>query len=98
MDMTEWDSLFESIAIGPTIQTVESIAQAIEEWKRKIPEGKRLVTTMRTADGRVMDVHTLKAIGRDAFLAEGNIEGLQCGIVGHISLLVIFCSFEDSGY
>lgn len=72
------------------------IAEDIEEWKRNAPEGKHMVIHLRTPHGEIMDVGFLKATGAQGFIAKGHVNGLQSMVTGHISTLLLFCTYEET--
>lgn len=54
-----------------------------------------LVVTMRTPDGRVMDVESLWAESFATFRADGYVNEMPCSVIGHISTLCLFYAFEE---
>ncbi len=89
-------TLEERMEFSSAAQTISSIAEEIRAWKERTPQNYHLVVTLRTPDGRVMDVETLKAAAFQTFTAEGNIMGLPCMIAGHIATLALLCSYEET--
>jgi len=76
-------------------RTIAALAETIQGWEEKTPEGKHLVVTLQTPDGRVMVVALVKPTGDQSFVAEGMINGIPCMITGHIGTLSLFCSYEE---
>lgn len=89
-------SLFENLQslFGADI-TINAIAESVEKWKHDTPPNQHLVLTLRTPDGRVMDVTRIEPNGWQSFLAEGFANGMPCMMTGHISTLSLFGSYED---
>jgi len=75
---------------------ISVIAEEIEEWKQKVPEGKHLVIHLRTPQGEIMDVGLVKPTGWQGFMAEGFVNGLPCMVTGHIATLSLFCTYEET--
>jgi hypothetical protein len=87
----------------PAIFECFSARRAISEIKIEVdrliaetPEGMALVMTMRTPDGRIMDVSLLTHRGFSTFWAEGRINNLPCKVMGHVSTLSLFFAYEES--
>ena len=76
--------------------TIKDLGEVITKWRDDAPEHKHLVVTLRTPDGRVMDVNSLRNQGAQAFVAEGNIMGMPSMVMGHISTLSLFFSYEET--
>jgi len=83
-------------AIFSSQNTITALAEEYNAWKQNAPEGKHVVATMRTPDGRIMDIETIKANGWQGYIAEGFIEGMCSMIGGHIATLSFFCSYEET--
>jgi hypothetical protein len=92
---TESDTVTYLKAMFSAEKIMVSLAGQIERWKKATPEGRELVITMTTPEGRLMDVTFLKPVGWQAYLAEGNLDGSPCMVVGHIATLALFCSYVE---
>lgn len=83
--------ILERFSVAETIAAIDHEIKALEVAN---PE-RYLVVTMRTIDGRIMDVQKIRAEGFSAYIAEGFIEGMPCMIAAHASTLNLFIAFEE---
>ena len=75
-------------------ETISAIAEEIQEIERNSPD-KRFVVMMRTPDGRMMQIYTLRPRGFSTFVGEGWIDDMKCKVLGHVSTLSVFVAIED---
>jgi hypothetical protein len=85
----------ERFAFASANHFIGDLAKKIHEMQDSTPKGMYFVVLMETPDRRQMAVTSIQAIGYNAFSAEGFIDNLKCVVVGHVSQIKLFCTYEE---